>query len=72
MAQIEDWLARNYEQVRIERGMSWTELADDFDRQNAPDLAAWARAQEPAPAPTRRAKPAATVETATPSPRSTR
>lgn len=46
MAQIEDWLAENYQQARIERGWTWQQLADDFDKQGAPELAAWARASD--------------------------
>jgi hypothetical protein len=40
VGQIEDWLAENYAQVRLDRGWTWEQLAEDFDRQGAPELAA--------------------------------
>lgn len=43
MYPIDDWLAHNYETARLERGLTWVELAAEFDRQDAPRLAAWAR-----------------------------
>jgi hypothetical protein len=49
VAQIEDWLAENYAQVRLDRGWTWEQLAEDFDRQGAPELAAWARASDDTP-----------------------
>lgn len=42
---IDDWLAENYRQVREQRGLSWDEMAADFDKANSPSLAAWARSQ---------------------------
>lgn len=53
---IDDHVLQNYRQVRVERGQTWAEMADQFDRDaQAPTLAgdrslrllaAWARSQD--------------------------
>ena len=40
---IDDWLAQNYSELRVQRCWTWAQMADDFDKQGAPQLATWAR-----------------------------
>lgn len=58
---LDDSVAENYRQLQAETGRSWTDMAEQFDRDAAAlpaehaapyrSLAAWARAQEPAAEP---------------------
>jgi hypothetical protein len=47
MAEIDQWVADNYDAIVADkrRGVTYESLAEDADAKNAPDLAAWARAQ---------------------------
>ena len=36
-----------YVQIRDERGWSWDQMADEFDKNASPDLAEWARSKSP-------------------------
>lgn len=42
-APVPDHIAANWAMVRIERGLSWEQLAEKFTREKCHDLAAWAR-----------------------------
>lgn len=58
---LDDSVAENYRQLQAETGRSWTDMAEQFDRDAAAlpaehaapyrSLATWARAQEPEPEP---------------------
>jgi hypothetical protein len=42
-SQVDEHIRENYEQVRQERGWSWEQMANEFDKQNSGLLARWAR-----------------------------
>ena len=45
MANIEDWLAENYTRAVAAGERSFEDIADTADKNDAPELAAWARAK---------------------------
>jgi hypothetical protein len=47
MAEIDQWVADNYDAIVADelRGVTYKSLAEDADEKNSPDLAAWARAK---------------------------
>lgn len=42
---IPDDTQSNYERVRVERGWSWEQMAEQFDKDGERQLAAWSRAK---------------------------
>lgn len=57
---IPDDVQDNYARLRDERGWSWEQMGEQFDKDDQPRLAAWAREQagtDPASAPKRRGRP---------------
>jgi hypothetical protein len=47
MAEIDQWVADNYDAIVADecRNVTYDSLAEDADAKNSPDLAAWARGQ---------------------------
>ena len=50
MAPIEDDVAANYRALRVERGLTWAQLAEQVGAQGDRGLAAWCRKQDDIPA----------------------
>lgn len=42
---LEEWLARNWAEVREQRGLTWAQLADQCRRGGHHEIAAWADQQ---------------------------
>ena len=42
---VREFIADNYRQLREERGLTWEQLAQQFDRDGYDELAEWARSE---------------------------